>query len=183
MIENRTFQARMGAKQDIIRRKVIGNTLSLIGDPTDIIRIKTKKNDEGDILSSLIIKADIIPVVFPAMKDIPFRWIEKADGTMAYSISSLINIADEEEQKKNFTVNVPYGTQFDIDDLLIRVMLDPDVARPTVITLKVAEQLGDFGHGMMILTKYNCVPYTEKIEQETVDVIVELAKRRLNLGF
>jgi len=182
-VENRTFQARLGAKEDIIRRKLIGNNLSLIGDPTDIIRIKAKKSDELDILSSLILKADIISVLFPSLVDIPFRWIEKKDGTLEYSISSLVNIADEEESKKCYTVTVPYGTQFDVDDILVRVLLDPNISRPSVLTMKVADQLGTFGHGMMLYAKYSCVLYTEDIDVGTLAVIVELAKRRLNLGF
>lgn len=181
-MDTRTFQNRLGAKQDIIRRKLIDNNIQIVGSAVDTIRVSTTRNDEMDIMSSKIIRADVVSIDFPPLVDVPFRWIEK-DADNGYRITSLVNNFDEEEEKKNYEITVTHGAKLDMDDLIFRVFIDPDVNKATVLPLQIAEQLGTFGFGMIILNKYHATIYTENLPKKIEEVVIELAKRRLNLKF
>ena len=76
----RDFQARLGVCHDNIKRKLLDNNIELLGVPTDCIRIKVKKNDEGDKISSKIEKADIVNIIFPPLVDVPYRYIKKSNS-------------------------------------------------------------------------------------------------------
>ena len=57
----RNWQARLAMKQDRIKRKIIDLQIEHEGVPTDCIRIRLKKDDEGDIQTRTIEMADVIP--------------------------------------------------------------------------------------------------------------------------
>ena len=71
----------------------------------------------------------------------------------------------------------------DIDDIIIRVMLDPDVGAVSVLCLHILETLGTFGTQMLISTKYKCTIYSDPIPEKVLEVIKIMAKRRLNIQF
>ena len=59
------------------------------------IRIRLKKDDKGDIQTRTIEMADVIPVVFPPLTDVPYRRLGPTlDG--GWEITSLPDAAGEE---------------------------------------------------------------------------------------
>lgn len=178
----RTWQQRLAMKQDRIKRKIIDLQISHEGSPTDCIRIRTTKNDEGDILSRVIELADVIPVIFPPLKDVPYRRLGKTlDGT--WTLDSLVDSA-EESQTQNYEITVPHSVYLRPDDLIIRVMLDDDTPdHPMIICLQVLESLGTFGGAMLIKSKFKTNLYNGQLSQDTLDIISKMAERRLKLGY
>ena len=140
-----------------------------------------KRNDEGDILSHIIEKADIVSVDFPMLKDIPYRKIRQniGDDKYIYQITSLVSMP----QTEDYEIRIPHKFDVDIDDIIIRVMLDPDVGAVSVLCLHILETLGTFGTQMLISTKYKCTIYSDPIPEKVLEVIKIMAKRRLNIQF
>lgn len=178
----RTWQARLQMKHDIIKRKCMDNLIEHEGNPTDCIRIRVKKNDEGDITDRVIEKADIVHIVFPPLKDVPYRRLYKNERTKKLEITSL-PATGEPEANEDFTIIAPHKEFLLNHDLIIRVMLDPDIETPIILALEITEPLGTFGGSMLIQSKFKCCLYNETLSEQTLDIIAEMAKRRLNLNF
>lgn len=178
----RNWQARLAMKQDRIKRKIIDLQIEHEGVPTDCIRIRLKKDDEGDIQTRTIEMADVIPVVFPPLTDVPYRRLgPKLDG--GWEITSLPDAAGE-EAKKFYEIVVPHTAYLRPDDLIIRVMLDDDAPdHPVILALQVLESTGDFGGSMLIKSKYKTNLYNEDLSQNTLAIIAAMAERRLKLGY
>ncbi len=178
----RTWQQRLAMKQDRIKRKITDLQIEHEGNPTDCIRMRLKKDDEGDIQSRIIESADVVPVVFPPLKDIPYRRLGK-DLTGGWELTSLINAAAD-ESKESYEIVVPHGVFLRPDDLIIRVMLDDDCPdHPVILCLQVLESLGTFGGSMLIMSKYKTNLYNETLSQKTLEIIAAMAERRLKLGY
>lgn len=179
----RTWQQRLAMKQDNIRRKLIDLQIEQIGAPTDCIRLRLTRNDEGDIKTAVIALADVIPVVFPPMEDVPYRRIggNIEDG---FTVNSLVNAAAE-ENKEQYQIVVPHNVYLVPDDLIIRVMLDPTDTpnHPLILCLQVTEALGTFGGAMIIKSKYNTTLYNHELSKDTLEIISKMAERRLHLGY
>ena len=178
----RTWQARLQMKHDIIKRRCMDNLIENEGNPTDCIRIRLKKNDEGDITDRVIESADIISVIFPPLEDVPYRRLYKNDRTKKIEITSLPEAA-EPEVKEDYTIIAPHNDILLNDDIIIRIMIDPDVEMPIILALEVLEPLGTFGGSMIIQSKFKCCLYNEKLSEEVLQVVAEMAKRRLHLTF
>lgn len=176
----RDYQARLGMKQDSIKRKLVANRTELAGIPTDCIRISLTLNDEGDILTSKVREASVINVVFPPLKDVPIRMINSESGE--YKITSAINAFANENQQV-YLVTCPRNCPLTKDDLLVRVMLDSEMDKPIVIVFKVADCFGTFGSQALIGLKYQLVVYEENLSTEIENAIIDFAKRRLNVGY
>jgi len=184
-MQYRDFQARLGVIHDPMRRKLLDNTIGLIGTPTDCIRITVKKNDEGDKLSSKVEKADIVNIVFPPMIDVPYRYIKKTNAVGdrdAYQITSLVAATTDEEQK-SYEVSAPHGVSLDVGDLICRVFMDNEQTIPIVLVLEITEMLGTFGSSAIISHKYKSVIPIDKLPEAVSGVIAEMAQRRLNIRF
>ena len=170
---------------DTVSKICSDNNLEIIGSPTDCIRIKDKKNDEGDPISSVIEKADVVSVNFPPIIDVPYRYIRKTNNVGdrdSYQITSLVAATTDEDQK-NYEITAPHKSQLDIGDLICRVFLDDEQTLPIVLVMQVTEMLGTIGSSAMISHKYKCtIPMTE-IKKEIIEVIAELAQRRLKIRF
>ena len=81
-----SWQARLGMKTDVVKKKIVDNSILLSAHPTDMLRVvSTRDERSGDILSRTIVENEILPVLFPALKDIPIRRIERADGQLVLS--------------------------------------------------------------------------------------------------
>lgn len=176
-----TYQARLQMKHDHIVKKLIDNQMRMIGNPTDCIRIRRNVDKHGDKISSILELADIIPVVFPPWKDIPYRRLGK-DIHDKYELTSLVDAANEQNGEK-YAVYVPNKATLMVGDLIVRIMLDEDMTLPVVICLEVTEALGTFGGQMIIQSKFQTTLYNDTLEQEVIDVIGEMAERRLQLKF
>lgn len=179
----RTWQQRLAMKQDNIRRKLIDLQIEHMGAPTDAIRLRLTRNDEGDVKTTVIALADVIPVVFPPLEDIPYRRIG-GNIENGFTINSLVNAAAE-ENKENYQIYVPHGVYLVPDDLIIRVMLDPidTPNHPSIFCLQVTEALGTFGGAMIIRSKYNTTLYNQDLSSDTLAIIAKMAERRLKLGY
>lgn len=178
----RDFQNRLAMKQEIIKRKLLDNAVELSGSPLDCIRIRCKRDDEGDVLTRVIEKADIVSVDFQMLKDIPYRKIKNEfdDGSKnIYRITSLVSQPETED----YEIRIPHKFDVDIDDVIIRVFIDPDVESVSVLCLQVLESLGTFGTQMLISTKYKCAIYSDPIPDKVMDVVKAMAQRRLDIQF
>lgn len=177
----KTYQDRLAQKLDLKRRKLIDLAISHAGSATDAIRVRLSKNDEGDIISRVIEKADVIHVVFPPMEDVPYRRLS-ADKNSPYEITSPVASA-EDDSKKFYEIYTTHNAVLLPDDLIIRVMQDPEVDTPIILCLQVLEPLGTFGGTMLIKHKYKTDLYNETLSKEVIDVIYEMVKRRIFLGY
>ena len=167
----RNWQARLAMKQDRIKRKIIDLQIEHEGVPTDCIRIRLKKDDEGDIETRTIEMADVI-----------YRRLGPTlDG--GWEITSLPDAASE-DAKKFYEIIVPHNAYLRPDDLIIRVMLDDDAPdHPIILALQVLESTGDFGGSMLIKSKYKTNLYNEDLSPKTLAIIAAMAERRLKLGY
>jgi hypothetical protein len=94
-----TLQSRLGAKQDHIRRKVIDNNSRLVSTPTDCIRCRARKTFEGDDISWIVERADVVNIVFPKLEDVPIRKIRKdKDNPGHYVMTSLVGAFEDGTQ-------------------------------------------------------------------------------------
>lgn len=178
----RDFQARLARIQEPLKRRLKDNTIELAGVPVDTIRISYKKNDEGDITSRIIEKATVDQIIWPPLKNIPFRRLGK-DGEKGYKITSLVESATDEKTAEIYKIVCTHGSKIDVGDILVRVFLDDEMDEPIVLVLKVAEVTGDFGTYMLINQQCKCVLETEDFDQKTLDIIGKMAERRLNVNF
>lgn len=178
----RNWQTRLAMKQDRLKRRIIDLQIEHEGAPTDCLRIRLKKDDEGDIQTRIIERADVIPVIFPPLTDVPYRRLGPTlDG--GWEITSLPDSAGD-EAKKFYEVIVPHYAFLRPDDIIIRVMLDDDAPdHPIILALQVLESLGDFGGSMLIKSKYKTNLYNEELSPKTLSLIATMAERRLKLGY
>lgn len=185
MAIKRSWQDRLNQKLEPLRKRLIDEQISRNGNATDCIHIVEIKDDYGDTKSTKIKSAEVIPVVFPAMKDIPIRFINK-ESDSSYTITSLVSdvgTGDQPEEKQEFIIQSSVENALNVGDLLIRVMLDNKASKPIVLALQITEQLADFGYSSPILLKYKCSLYVKPLPDKITEVIVAMAKRRLYLEF
>ena len=177
------FQTRIMRKHDNIRVKILDHSLDIQGMLTDTIRVQTKKNREGDTMQRIIVSADVVPISFPPMKDVPIRDIKLENG--AYIITSLISGvgALDQEVPQYYIINAPRNAKLETGDLIFRVFYEPNNMYPNVLGLELTEKLGTVGANSIIMTSYKCAIYSEKLPKKIINVIIEMAKRRLFLKF
>jgi len=178
-----SVQNRLGAVQDRLRLKLVENQQYLISDATDLIRIKARKDYQGDDISWICERADVINAIFPPMTEVPFRKIRREGRSGSYQLTSLVSQFDEGEQQKNYTLTIPLTDDVDVGDLFFRIT---DIGREEysiVVILQARELLGTFAHSHIILQKVGMVIPTDEIPPEILDVMVKIAKRRGYLGW
>ena len=175
---NTTFQARLGQKLDAIQRQVLDNNIRLSSHPTDMLRIKAERDPRSqDLVSRTIEAAEVLPIILPPLKDIPLRYFEKEGEDI--TITSLYTI----NQQEYFEIYAPVEAQLNMDDLLVRIMYDPNSDRPYIMILQVTEMLGTFGYSSLTYMKYFVTFYNEKLPQKVIDIIKEQDQKRLILGW
>ena len=175
----RDFQNRLAMKHEMVKRKVIDNNRELAGEVSDCIRLRLKRNDEGDIDSVRLEKADVISVQLPSLKDIPYRRVESSYSNEYKAITLMSDKTVEEALE----ISCPYNNDLNPDDLIIKVFIDGESKIPTILPLKVNECLGTFGTMMLISSKYKASIYSDKIPDKIMSIIIEMAKRRLEVFF
>ena len=177
------FQTRLAPIHDNLRRKISDRNIALQGHLVDAIRVRTKMNKEGDIISHVIIAADIVSISFPPMTEVPIRELKNCDGQ--YVITSLVSAvgALEQEVPQFYTIQAPRKDKLQVGDYIFRVMLEPDMEFPIVLGLELTEKLGTFGANSLTNVSYKCAIYSQELPDKIVNVIVEMAKRRLHLRY
>jgi|LSQA01.1.fsa_nt_gi hypothetical protein len=175
-----TFQSRLGTVHDNIRRKAINNSLRLISIPTEVLRFKNTKNQEGDVITRVIEEASLIHVVFQKIENVPIRLLEK--NGEKFVLTSLINAFADENAKQQYLVTAV--EQLTIGDILCRVFLPTSVNnKPTVLLLEVVEVLGTIGTHSLITCNYQTTLLTQDLNQEMIDVIADFAVRRKRINY
>ena len=177
-IRHSTVQSRLAMVQDRARRKLIDNSLFWISNPTDCIRMRMRENFEGDAISWIVEKADVISAVFPPLTDVPYRKVNVDPVTRAWSLTSLVSAFEDDAQEKFYTLQIPFEFDINAKDLLFRIMLDEAQKFPIIIPIMCQELLGTFGGMMIIMNKVKCTIPTDTIPQEIVDTIHQMALRR-----
>lgn len=176
----RSSQSRLLTKHDKIKRKLIDNSLEWLGTLTDTLRVRYMLNKEGDIMSRIIEKADVVNITWPALKDVPTRVIEGESG--AWRINSLVS-ATTTDANQNYIIYAPKNKDLRVGDMLFRVFLDDDSTKPIILGVEIVEQLSTIGQQSILQNKYNCAIYTEQLPQEMIDIIVDFAQRRMKVKF
>ena len=184
---NRSFQSRLGKYQDNIRRKMLDNQISLTGQAADMIRIRLKMTKQLDIESRIVDSVDVIPVIFPPMVDVPYRVVNDEN----YHRINLDNEADDHKMMiqvlpqmvELFPIEImtTRADKVTTNDLIFRVITDPNLSYPMVIALEIVDALGTFGTHSMIYSKFSAVYYNETLPDEIMDYVAATAVRRLNL--
>lgn len=193
----------MGHFHDHLRRKLTDNLISLTGTAADCIRVKYKRTRAGDIETRVVEGADVVSVIFPILKDAPYRRLAKTGGQIT------IETLPTAVELFPLQIMVPHNNSLYRDDLIFRIFRDasdadyaPDYLlsdpstmdmadgigsltnqRPIILILQVKEVLGTFAMESLIWSKYNCTYSDEDLPQEMLDTVVELANRRLLLSF
>jgi len=168
----------MGHFHDRIRRKLFDNSISLIGAATDYIRVRTTNNKQGDIQTRIIDDAKVLPFVFPPLKDVPLRRMIQGENK-TWQLETL-PAANELFPIEVYTA---YFSEVYLDDLLFRVVLEPDVETPLVMCYQVVESLATFGSQSVIFGKFNVVYYNQELPSSIIEMIDAMARRRGMLGW
>ena len=75
-----TFQSRLSSRLNRLSQKLNDNAIRLSGTISDCIKISLKTSPTGDIISRKVEDIDVVPVVFPALKDIPLKKVTSTTG-------------------------------------------------------------------------------------------------------
>ena len=174
-----TFQARMGSRLDVIKRKVIDNSIRIASSPTDMIRVKSVRDGRsGDLISRTVTVSEVLPVILPEMQDIPLRrFITEDDKSI--SIPSLYSIKD----KAYFDLYCAMECNLDIDDLLFRIIKDPGSDIPYIMCLQVKDVLSTVSYGSILYSKYQVTFFDEALPAEITNVIRQESLKRESLGW
>lgn len=176
-LQHSSWQARLGAKLDPIKRKVLDNQILLTSHPTDMIRIRTKRDERShDVISRTIISSEVLPIVLPVMKDIPLRRLQHKDGLTTLSMSMM-----EHQEKNPFEAFCPLAGMLERDDLLFRIIKDPYTDSPYFMVLQVKDELGTLAYSSLLYVRYKLSFYDEPLPQNVLDKLQEFALKREKL--
>ena len=90
MIKRRSFQNRLSMKLEPVKRKVLDELISLTGMATDCIRVKFKRNKDGDPIYDDIEKATVDSIIFPKIPETSFRRL--MDLLKEYALVQMLNL-------------------------------------------------------------------------------------------
>lgn len=179
IMRSTTFQARMGSRLDIIKRKLVDNSIRLSSNPTDMIRVKSVRDARsGDLVSRTITTSEILPVILPQMENIPLRRFI-AEDNKSIVIPSLYSIND----KAYFDLYCAQECHLDIDDLLFRIIKDPTSDIPYVMCLQVKDILSTISYGSILYSKYQVTFFDEELPRDIIDIIRKEGLKREELGW
>lgn len=173
-----SFQARLGKKLDNIVRKVADNNIRLASQPVDMIRVKANRDPiSQDLISRTIDDAEIVPIIFPTMEDVPLRRLTRSGEDV------LIPDLYQFHKDQYWEIYSPATIKLDEDDLLIRMIYDPYSDEPNIVCLAVKENLATIGYSSVIYLKYQVTLYDEALNDEIVDFIMNAYRKRMELGW
>lgn len=173
-----SFQARLGKKLDNIARKVLDDGISLTAHPTDMLRISVKRDPRsGDLFSRTITSSEVVPIIFPNMKDVPLRQFSTRDDKEV-----LLPSFYAFSQEQHFDLYAPIAVQVDVDDLLIRFVYNED-RLPWISILQVKDILSTVGYNSILYNKLQCTFYDEVLPDKVLTLIRSAIDRRELLGW
>mgnify|MGYP001142526128 CR=1 FL=1 len=176
-LQHSSWQARLGAKLDPIKRKVLDNQILLTSHPTDMLRVRTKRDERThDVISRTVVSSEVLPVVLPIMKDVPLRRLQHKDGLTTLSMSVM-----EHQEKEPFEAFCPLAGMLERDDLLFRILKDPYTDSPYFMVLQVKDELGTLAYSSLLYVKYKLSFYDEQLPRSILDKLEEFAFKREEL--
>lgn len=174
-----SFQARLGKRLDNISRKVIDNQIRLTSHPTDMLRVKAKRDPRsGDLISRTIEDAEVLPIVLPPLKDIPMRRFIREDNQEVI-VPSLYPTSET----TYYVLYAPMEVNLNEDDLLLRLISDPNSDNPYVLCLQVKEILGDLGYSSFRQQKFWASLYDEPLPKQVIGLLKDAIEKRGVLGW
>ena len=172
------YQARLGRYTDRITRRVTDNNIRLSSHPTDMIRLKVERDPRSrDLESRQIISWEVLPIILPVMKDVPLRHLIREGADI--QIPSLYTI----DQQTYFEIYAPVEVKLEPEDLLFRIIYDPNTQEPYVMALQVKEQLATVGYSSINMLKFWVTFYDEKLPAQVVKILKDANERRETLGW
>jgi hypothetical protein len=176
--EIRTWQSRLGSKLDKQKRRLIDNSIKMMGTTSDILRIRNILTKQLDIESRVIEATIVANVVFPPLINIPSRKLVLAPpGSNNLPSMDSLFITDA------FPIEliVPQGARIQRDDLIFRVLWDPNVEMANCLVLQAKDTLGTYGSNSLLWERLFCTYYDEVLPQPIIDIIIKTTNRRLAL--
>lgn len=166
------WQGRLGAKLDGIRGKALDNSLLLTAHPTDMLRVRTVRDERShDVISRTVVAAEVLPIILPVMKDVPMRRIIKEDQSTVITF----DIVDE---KRPFEIYSALSNQLYRDDLLFRIIKDPYSDSPYLLAMQVKDELATIAYSSLLYVKYKATIFDEKLPLEIVEALRDFAAKR-----
>lgn len=180
-----TLQSRLAMVQDNLKRKIIDKSnLLLISNPIDSIRMRKRLDYRGDEKTWICDKVDVIPVVFPALTDVPFVKVDQdRDFSCEWKLTSLVDSFEDGQQDKLYTVQVAFDSDVRVSDTLFRVFIDDNQKVNAIVPMEVVNLLGTFGGMKIIMQKCQCRIPVEPIPKEVVEVIKKMSERRATIAY
>lgn len=188
-----SFQGRLDKTLEKQKIKLRDNLIKLTGTPEDVLVVKRKTTINGDLISKVITDQKITNCIFPILKDVPIRKVTK-DFEDGYTLTSLVSAygdGSEKGQKEStkgittFDVIVPFDSDIDIGDTIIRVFVQESIRASTVMVFEVLEILSDFSNNAPLTTKIKVAISNDPIDlnKPSYKLIMALAKRRLAANY
>jgi hypothetical protein len=185
---NKTWQARLQAKMNILSQKLLDNAITLAGVSTDVIFIRQNLNNVSDPVSITVDDIDVINIMFPGLKDIPMRRFLFQDNQQFYVAN---DGAEDEIQPFECYIETKY--RVDQGSIILKFFdnpqgstpngTTPSTEKPWVLPLKISEILGTFGGRSMVYQKCLLVYQDHQIPDQILTWALQLAQRRQILGW
>ena len=188
-----SFQGRLDKTLDRQKVKLRDNLVKLTGTPEDVIVLKTKRTQNGDTISKVVVDQKLLNMIFPPLKDVPVRRIS-TEFREGYVLNSMVSAhgggseKGQDKEQKDLTkieVIIPLDSDLDIDDTVVRVFVQEKTKQSTVVILNVVEILSDFSTNSPLTLKAILAISTEPVDltKPLYKLITTLAKRRLEAGY
>lgn len=190
------WQARLDKKTETARRMIRDSNLKNVSTPEDVLVIREKVNEEGDVKETVVHEFKVCNILFPVLKDIPVKKVsnEFEDG---YTITSLVAAnGDKDEQKtavNGIDINVPLDADINRGDNIVRVFVGNEqdqASSATVMVFKVTELKADMSNNAPLAMKATIVLSSEAFDAmdaesrpKFVKTVKLMAKRRLAAGY
>lgn len=188
-----SFQGRLDKTLERQKIKLRDNLIKLTGTPEDVLVVKRKTTVNGDLISKVITDQKIVNCIFPILKDVPIRKVTKEfeDGYTLTSLVSAYGDGSEKGQKEStkgittFDIIVPFDSDIDIGDTLIRVFVQESVKASTVMVFEVLEILSDLSNNAPLTTKVRVAISNDPIDlsKPSYKLIMALSKRRVAANY
>jgi hypothetical protein len=188
-----SFQGRLDKTLERQKIKLRDNLIKLTGTPEDVLVVKRKTTINGDLISKVITDQKIVNCIFPILKDVPIRKVTKEfeDGYTLTSLVSAYGDGSEKGQKEStkgittFDIIVPFDSDIDIGDTLIRVFVQESVKASTVMVFEVLEILSDLSNNAPLTTKVRVAISNDPIDlsKPSYKLIMALSKRRVAANY
>lgn len=185
------FQGKLDKIQERIKRKINDNNIRLNSTPIDVIAISVSRDDVtlkdhiDNEMRFTINSHNVIPLVFPALVDVPYTEYDGSKDDKYYNNKVLIRTeygeGDGKEQKDLSQVDVyaPVRSPIKKGDFVVRCFIDDPYIN--VVMFEVKESLGTFSENALLSKKLHLAVSTINIPENStiLGYIKSIAKSRV----